>query len=162
MHPRHGVSSYAIDGRILQVSDAVGGFDEQNLSGQPPWIASPEATSIKAAFAECVHYRTPVDCRSSHAAPDGNAYHFSYTFHRLPDGAAVVSVWHPPMVGQVLDAREMAILRELAEGRTHDEVRDSFKLSERTLSAVLHEIRVKLGARTNTHAAALAVRHGLI
>jgi DNA-binding CsgD family transcriptional regulator len=66
------------------------------------------------------------------------------------------------MVGQVLDAREMAILRELAEGRTHDELRDSFKLSERTLSAVLHEIRVKLGARTNTHAAALAVRHGLI
>jgi DNA-binding CsgD family transcriptional regulator len=159
---RHGVTALDNDGRILYASETVGGFTEESVAEKPVWIGSLDETDIERGFMQCVGYRTAVDLATSTQTPDGSVYHFWYTLHPLPPNCRVVGVWHPPMVGQVLDARELECLRALAGGMVQAELAEKLHVSESTVKAILLSCRVKLNARTTTQAVALAVRHGLI
>jgi DNA-binding NarL/FixJ family response regulator len=64
-------------------------------------------------------------------------------------------------VGQ-LTAREQQVLRLIAEGHATREVAQQLCYSERTIKNVLHDVAMKLGARSRSHAVAHAVREGLI
>jgi DNA-binding NarL/FixJ family response regulator len=64
-------------------------------------------------------------------------------------------------VGQ-LTAREQQVLRLVAEGHATREVAEQLCYSERTIKNVLHDVAMKLGARSRSHAVAHAVREGLI
>lgn len=59
-------------------------------------------------------------------------------------------------------ARELEVLRLVAEGRTNREIADALYIARKTASAHLSHILDKLGAGNRVEAAAIARRHGLI
>jgi DNA-binding NarL/FixJ family response regulator len=61
-----------------------------------------------------------------------------------------------------LSEREQEVLRLIAEGHATREVALQLSYSERTIKNVLHDVAMKLGARSRSHAVAYAVREGLI
>lgn len=61
-----------------------------------------------------------------------------------------------------LDARRIAILRELADGADTKTIADRLKYSERTIKTLIHDIQQRLGSQTRAQAVAEAIRHGLI
>lgn len=61
-----------------------------------------------------------------------------------------------------LTPREQEVLRLIAEGLATREVAMKLSYSERTIKNVLHDVAMKLGARSRSHAVAHAVREGLI
>lgn len=61
-----------------------------------------------------------------------------------------------------LTRREHDVLMLIADGEPTREVARQLSYSERTVKNVLHDVVVKLGARSRSHAIAHAVRHGLI
>jgi len=61
-----------------------------------------------------------------------------------------------------LSPRELEVLRRLCDGRIAKGVAKDMGLSEDTLKDYTARIRFKLGARTMPHAAAKAVRAGLV
>jgi DNA-binding NarL/FixJ family response regulator len=85
------------------------------------------------------------------------------------DGASVMP---PEMLGRLLEprglalsrltAREQKVLSLVADGRGTREVAAELCYSERTIKNVLHDVVVKLNARTRSEAVAHAVREGLI
>jgi PAS domain S-box-containing protein len=61
-----------------------------------------------------------------------------------------------------LSAREFEILALLAEGQENDEIARTLHLALDTVKAHVSRVLQKLGARSRTHAVALALRSGLI
>ena len=61
-----------------------------------------------------------------------------------------------------LTARELRVLRLIADGRQTREVARELSYSERTVKNVLHDAATKLHARSRSQAVAQAVRWGLI
>lgn len=61
-----------------------------------------------------------------------------------------------------LTEREHSVLALIADGRPTREVARELAYSERTVKNVLHDVVVKLGARSRSHAVAHAVRERLI
>jgi DNA-binding NarL/FixJ family response regulator len=61
-----------------------------------------------------------------------------------------------------LTARELRVLRLIADGHQTREVARELSYSERTVKSVLHDAATKLHARSRSHAVAQAVRSGLI
>ncbi|GAB2719805.1 LuxR C-terminal-related transcriptional regulator [Kitasatospora kifunensis] len=61
-----------------------------------------------------------------------------------------------------LTAREVEMLRLVAEGLDTGEIAAQTSYSERTVKNVLHEITTRLGLRNRAHAVGYAMRHGLI
>lgn len=61
-----------------------------------------------------------------------------------------------------LTAREVGILKLVAEGWGTSEIAASLSYSERTVKSVLHDITTRLNLRNRSHAVAYAVRQGLI
>ncbi len=66
------------------------------------------------------------------------------------------------VVGGVLNDRERAVLRCLAQGADTLEIANELAYSERTVKSVVHDILMKLNCRTRAHAVALATRTGVI
>lgn len=62
----------------------------------------------------------------------------------------------------ILNDRERAVLRLLADGSDTLEMARDLSFSERTVKNVVHDILVKLNCRTRAHAVALATRSGVI
>ena len=60
-----------------------------------------------------------------------------------------------------LAARELEILRLLAQGLSNQEIADALGLSEKTVRNRLSEVFAKLGAQNRTQAALFAVRSGI-
>jgi len=60
-----------------------------------------------------------------------------------------------------LSARELEVLRLLAEGASNRAIADSLSLSERTVERHVTHILTKLDCETRTAAAIWSVRHGL-
>lgn len=58
--------------------------------------------------------------------------------------------------------REVAVLRELADGADTGEIADALAYSERMVKRIVHDVLVKMNCRNRAHAVALAVRQGLI
>ncbi|GCD48130.1 helix-turn-helix transcriptional regulator [Streptomyces paromomycinus] len=60
------------------------------------------------------------------------------------------------------DAREMSILRMLADGWSTGEVAKELGYSERTIKNAIHTMLARLGLRNRTHAVAHAIRSGTV
>lgn len=65
-------------------------------------------------------------------------------------------------VSRALSAREREVLRMLAEGGSYAEIGGSLFLSPDTVRAHAQRAMAKLGARTRTHAVAVALRQSMI
>lgn len=61
-----------------------------------------------------------------------------------------------------LSDREVEVLRLVADGCDTAEIADVLCYSQRTVKSVVHDITTRLQLRNRAHAAAYAVRHGLI
>ncbi|MEE1927556.1 response regulator transcription factor [Streptomyces sp. TRM 70351] len=61
-----------------------------------------------------------------------------------------------------LDAREIEVLKLVAEGYSTREIAEHLAYSERTVKNVLHDITSRLQLRNRSHAVAYALREGLI
>ncbi|MCA1221765.1 helix-turn-helix transcriptional regulator [Streptomyces sp. 8L] len=61
-----------------------------------------------------------------------------------------------------VSAREVDVLRLLAEGRELSEIAESLRFSERTIKYVLYGAMKRLGLRNRAHAVSYAIRAGLI
>lgn len=76
-----------------------------------------------------------------------------------PSPAALPS---PTALPSPLTPREHSVLALIADGEPAREVARQLAYSERTVKNVLHDVVVKLGARSRSHAIAHAVRYGII
>jgi DNA-binding CsgD family transcriptional regulator len=74
---------------------------------------------------------------------------------RILDGGA------PPARPAGLSAREVEVLRLVAQGRTNREIADALSISERTVANHLTAIFTKTGVENRAGAAAFALRQGL-
>jgi DNA-binding NarL/FixJ family response regulator len=61
-----------------------------------------------------------------------------------------------------LTARELKVLRLLADGLDSAEVAQQLYYSERTIKSIIHDVTNRLNLRNRTHAVAYALRQGLI
>jgi DNA-binding NarL/FixJ family response regulator len=58
--------------------------------------------------------------------------------------------------------RELELLYLMADGLTDAEIAEKLGISAKTMRSRLHALRMKMQARTRTHAVAIAFRRGLI
>ncbi|MGH2717250.1 MAG: helix-turn-helix transcriptional regulator [Actinomycetota bacterium] len=61
-----------------------------------------------------------------------------------------------------LTAREISVLKLVAEGHDTSEIAEELAYSQRTIKNVLHDVTTRLNLRNRTHAVAYALREGLI
>jgi DNA-binding CsgD family transcriptional regulator len=61
-----------------------------------------------------------------------------------------------------LDAREVDVLRLIADGLDTAEIADRMKYSERTVKNILYAMMTRLNLRNRSHAVAYAMRSGII
>lgn len=81
------------------------------------------------------------------------------------DAPPLVALPTPAVIAELtsqLTTREHDVLVLIADGEPTREVARQLSYSERTVKNVLHDVAVKLGARSRSHAVAHAVRQGLI
>lgn len=88
----------------------------------------------------------------------GNTAIPSELLPRLLDNAARGHRHSTLDIGQ----REIAVLRELAEGSDTGDIAKSLCYSERMVKRIVHDLLVKMNCRNRAHAVALAVRQGII
>lgn len=67
-----------------------------------------------------------------------------------------------PRPGDALTRRELEVLECAVEGLTYPETAERLGIRETTVKHYSQTMRIKIGARTITHAAALAVKRDLI
>ncbi len=58
--------------------------------------------------------------------------------------------------------RELQLLTLMADGLTDAEIAEKLAISPKTMRSRLHALRMKMHARTRTHAVAIAFRRGLL
>jgi DNA-binding NarL/FixJ family response regulator len=141
-----------------------GGVVEAVAAGVVGFLRRNEATC-----ARLVELITGAD-RSVSLLPEGLLKRASVQFHPTAGPQAVVDmrrpVAEPGPVATVSDlrlsAREVEILRLVAEGYDTTEVAEQLAYSESTIKGVLAKAMVKLDARNRCQAVAVAVRLGLI
>jgi DNA-binding NarL/FixJ family response regulator len=61
-----------------------------------------------------------------------------------------------------LSARDLSVLRLLADGSSTADIAFGLAYSESTIKNVVHDLVHRLGARNRTHAVAMAIRAGVI
>lgn len=64
--------------------------------------------------------------------------------------------------GRTLTARELTVLRLLADGEVTRSIAAQLNYSERTVKSIVADVLVKLECRTRAHAVGLATRQGMI
>lgn len=116
---------------------------------------------IAAAHGACVLAPDLLGTLLAPNLPDGPPPAFA-----APAGAVPATPAEPPSFAAAdpspLTQREHDVLELIAEGEPTREVALRLSYSERTVKNVLHDVTVKLGARSRSHAVAHAVRKGLI
>ena len=70
----------------------------------------------------------------------------------------VAALSEPPRPSE----RELQLLALMADGLTDAEIAEKLSISPKTMRSRLHALRMKLQARTRTHAVAIAFRRGLL
>ena len=70
----------------------------------------------------------------------------------------VAALSEPPRPSQ----RELELLTLMADGLTDAEIAEKLSISAKTMRSRLHTLRMKMHARTRTHAVAIAFRRGLL
>ena len=58
--------------------------------------------------------------------------------------------------------RELELLTLMADGMTDTEIAEKLSISAKTMRSRFHALRIKMQARTRTHAVAIAFRRGLL
>ena len=58
--------------------------------------------------------------------------------------------------------RELELLTLMADGMTDAEIAEKLSISAKTMRSRFHAVRIKMQARTRTHAVAIAFRRGLL
>jgi DNA-binding NarL/FixJ family response regulator len=58
--------------------------------------------------------------------------------------------------------RGLELLQLMADGRTDNEIADALSISAKTIRSRQHALRMKMQARSRTHAVAIAFRRGLL
>lgn len=163
--PSHtGICSYDGKSRILYLSKPVGKFTEDGFLGRPVWYRARDETYVRQGFAECLLTGQPITMESEHFDEDGVPHRFNYVFYPLPDGLdhRVIAVWAHPRQGERLSAQEKNCLRMLADGLHQHAIAERLFVCDGTVKTALFRARSKLGAATNTQAAVLAARCGLL
>ncbi len=69
---------------------------------------------------------------------------------------------YQPKLGDELGYRELQVVRGLASGFGFKRIAHEHGVSRRTIEHQARYARVKLGAKTNAHLAAVSVRKGLV
>jgi len=70
----------------------------------------------------------------------------------------VAALSEPPRPSE----RELQLLTLMADGLTDTEIAEKLGISPKTMRSRLHALRMKMQARTRTHAVAIAFRRGLL
>jgi DNA-binding NarL/FixJ family response regulator len=70
----------------------------------------------------------------------------------------VATLSEPPRPSE----RELQLLALMADGLTDAEIAEKLSISPKTMRSRLHALRMKMHARTRTHAVAIAFRRGLL
>jgi DNA-binding NarL/FixJ family response regulator len=70
----------------------------------------------------------------------------------------VAALSEPPKPSE----RELQLLTLMADGLTDVEIAEKLSISPKTMRSRLHALRMKMHARTRTHAVAIAFRRGLL
>ncbi|MFJ3224223.1 response regulator transcription factor [Streptomyces sp. NPDC086783] len=96
--------------------------------------------------------------RAAHPHPSIPYPELSHLLTATPGGGEPVADVRPP----ALTARQMSVLRLLAEGHANADIARLLDCSEHTVKNVIYEIMGRLQARNRAHAVAQAVRHGLV
>jgi DNA-binding NarL/FixJ family response regulator len=105
---------------------------------------------------------TPRQLRAAlHAARDGDGRIPHDLLVRLLRGG-VAAAPAPLTVPTRLTARQLAVLRLMADGLGNAAIASSLSCSEHTVKNVIYELMARLHARNRAHAVAAAVRAGLI
>ena len=79
---------------------------------------------------------------------------------RIP--AAIASQLAEHLSDETLTAREVEVLREVAEGNRNRNIAEKLFISEETVKVHIKHIMEKLGASDRTQAVAIGVRRGII
>jgi DNA-binding NarL/FixJ family response regulator len=79
---------------------------------------------------------------------------------RIPPEIAIEIAEHH--TDDLLTAREVEVLRQVAEGNANKMIADQLRISEETVKAHMRSILSKLGANDRTHAVTIAVKRGII
>jgi DNA-binding NarL/FixJ family response regulator len=90
------------------------------------------------------------------------AVHAGESFLDPRVAAKVLTQMRTPRRSTVLSARERAVLRLVADGRSTKQIADTLGISERTVKFHVRSIMNKLGAETRAQAVAKAGRRGLL
>ena len=95
-------------------------------------------------------------CRAIHAAVSGQV--------QLSKQVALRMATENDQEGSIqnLTGREVAVLREVARGRSNKEIALALNIAEKTVKAHVGAILDKLGAASRTQAALIAIRSGLV
>jgi DNA-binding NarL/FixJ family response regulator len=81
---------------------------------------------------------------------------------RLVAAEAVTALQSVPGRGVVLTARELEVLRLVADGRTNRQIGAALYITDKTASVHVSNLMAKLGVASRTEAAAVAYREGLL
>ena len=77
-------------------------------------------------------------------------------------GLRVDATAHDAPSDTLLDERRLEVLALLAQGADTRAIAEKLRYSERTVKTLIHDIELRLGARTRAQAVAEALRQGLI
>lgn len=164
MHGSYGICAFDGNGILRYASKTLGDFDSDGILGQPVWHGCDNEDAIRNAFALTLMTGKPTTLASRVTDPSGVVSVVTYTFFRLPleHHIRMLGIWAEPMSGPELSAQELNCLELLSRGMRQDAIAERLHVSDSTVKSALSRACQKLGARTTTHAVALAVRHGLI
>ena len=79
-----------------------------------------------------------------------------------PDLEQLDDLFGPPVESHGLTARELEVLRLVAEGRSNREIAEELVISEHTVARHVQNILTKLRLSSRTAATAFAFEHGLV
>src|SRR5690348_10305301 len=162
-----GVSTIGFDGAIQWTSATATehGGDVESVIGRKLWDWSPRPEPIRRALADAMFDNRPQTYSVGWLPPGGGQLLTAKaTAFPLPRGRMhdVVLLWADSYTGRALTRGEVRTLRAIADGLHQNEVARSMGVAQATVKTTLSRARHKLGARTLTHAVALALKRGLI
>jgi DNA-binding NarL/FixJ family response regulator len=155
--PQLPVVAYSIDGSADRVRAAVrAGAIGYLTKGTPAKRVIAALRAAAAALAEPHDAVTLVQKAVARSLPNG----FDH-----PPSAPTVTQTVPPVdrsPKDALSARELELLKYLAEGYTNKEIARAMVLAEDTVKKAVQTLIAKLGATDRTHAVVIALRSDLI
>lgn len=140
---------------------------DDSISGVPLILLVPEPSTISAeAFRHGVRAVLPTNATGSQLAAAVEAVAVGLGVFD-PGAAEQLSPLHsmhgpPAALPESLTAREIEVLRAMAEGLANKEIAGRLGISENTIKFHVASVMGKLGAGSRTEAVMLGIRHGIV